>query len=388
MDRKPKILILSNDLKKGGIERIIINSSLYFNDKGYPTDILLFKNIIHYEQIYNKNINIDFIINTKKKLSILNVLTNLKKIISIFKKYNIILSHHDFSNYINVIFCRIFKTHKSIIVLHTYPKFYFYNQENIIGFIKYITHKYLQKYIYKFANEIIVISNHLKQYSKVEIKKNSTLIFNPLIKDIIKNNKNFSKIQKKFICIGTLTKRKNHIFILNAFNHMNKMGFLKKNNIQLKIIGEGNEFHFLKNYIKENNLSEFVKIRKNYEKIEEIYSEAYCLISASKLEGIPNVFVKSLSLNVPIITSNIPAAFELYDDKNINAIKIDNFKIVDYGIIFKSDDHINLVDSIVYLINNNEEYSNIKFNISKKETKFSIDNNSKYLELVDKIYLI
>jgi glycosyltransferase involved in cell wall biosynthesis len=387
MDKKPKLLILSNDLKKGGIERIIINSSLYFNDRNYPTDILLFKNIIHYEQVHNKNINIDFIIKSKKKQSIFNVFFNLKKISSIFKRYNIILSHHDFSNYINVIIALIFKTHKSIIVLHTYPKFYLYNQENIVGFVKFIIHKYLQKNIYKFANEIIVISNHLKQYSKIEIKKNSTLIYNPLIKNILIDNKNFNKIKKKFICVGTLTKRKNQIFILNAFNYLNKIEFLKKNNIQLEIIGEGKELNHLKNYTKENNLSEFVKIMENYENIEEIYSDAYCLISASKLEGIPNVFVESLSLNLPIITSDIPAAFELFDDKNTQSNKIDDYKIVDYGIIFNRNNYINLINSIVYLINNHEKYCNIRFNISKKESKFSIENNSEYLKLIDKIYI-
>tara|TARA_B100001059_G_scaffold56775_1_gene51853 strand:+ start:32327 stop:33490 length:1164 start_codon:yes stop_codon:yes gene_type:complete len=387
MVKKPKLLILSNDLKKGGIERIIINSCSYFNDRNYSTDILLLKNIIHYETAHNKNINIDFIIKSKKKLSIFYVLLKLKKITTIFKKYNIILSHHDFSNYINIITSLIFKTHKSIIVLHTYPKFYLYNQMNITGFVKFIIHKYLQKYIYKFANEIIVISNHLKQYSKNEIKKNATLIYNPLIKNILIDNKKFNKIKKKFICVGTLTKRKNQILILKAFNYLNKIKFLKKNNIQLEIIGEGKELNNLKNYIEKNNLAEFVTIIKNHENIDEIYSDAYCLISASKLEGIPNVFVESLSLNLPIITSDIPAAFELFGDQNTQFIKIDDYKIVDYGIIFNRSNYINLINSIVYFINNHEKYCNIRFNISKKESKFSIENNSEYLKLIDKIYI-
>ena len=45
MDKKSKLLIFSNDLK-GGIEKVIINSLIYFNAYKYKTDILLLKNNI------------------------------------------------------------------------------------------------------------------------------------------------------------------------------------------------------------------------------------------------------------------------------------------------------------------------------------------------------
>ena len=383
MDKKPKILILSNDLKKGGIEKIIINSIFYFNNRKYKTDLLLLKNTVLYKSILDRNINFEYILDKKNKFSTFNIFLNLKKLLSIFKKYNIIISHHDFSNYINVIFSNIFKSHKSIIVLHTYPKFYYYNQRNIIGFLKFALHKYLQKITYKFSNEIIVISNHLKEYVKHDIKKNSILIYNPLIKNTQKNTNYFHKDKKKFVCIGTLTKRKNHILILKVFNYLNKIGFLKEHNIQLEIIGEGSQFHNIRNYIIENNLSKYVKIMNNYENLDEIYLKSYCLISASNLEGIPNVFVESLASSLPIITSNIPAAFELSDDKNIHSYNIDKFMIVDYGIIFNRKSYLNLTNAIVYLINNHKKYCNIRSNIAKKEFKFSLENNSQYLKLID-----
>ena len=87
-----------------------------------------------------------------------------------FYSYNIIISHHDFSNYLNVIISHFFKNHKSIIVIHTYPKFYFYNQKSFTGLLKFIFHKYLQKFLYKFANEVIVISNDLKKYVTLDLR--------------------------------------------------------------------------------------------------------------------------------------------------------------------------------------------------------------------------
>ena len=95
MDKKSKLLIFSNDLKKGGIEKVIINSLIYFNTYKYKTDILLLKNNIQFVNSDLKKYNINYIDN-KKKLTFLNVILNFKKILNMFYSYNIIISHHDF----------------------------------------------------------------------------------------------------------------------------------------------------------------------------------------------------------------------------------------------------------------------------------------------------
>ncbi len=386
MDKKSKLLIFSNDLKKGGIEKVIINSLIYFNTYKYKTDILLIKNNIQFVNLDLKKYKIDFIIDNKKKLTFLNVILNFKKILNIFYSYNIIISHHDFSNYLNLIISYFFKNHKSIIVIHTYPKFYFYNQKSFTGLLKFIFHKYLQKFLYKFANEVIVISNDLKKYVTLDLKRNSTLIYNP----IIKTKKNFSKINyniksKNFICIGSLKRLKNHIYILKVFNELNKIKYLQKYNINLEIIGEGKQYKYLSNYIKNNNLNKYVKIKKNYDDLGDVYKNSYFLISASLLEGIPNVFVESQSYNLPIITSDIPAAFELTDNITFDKKDIKEFEIVDYGIIFNQKNKKNLVNAIKFIISNNDEYAKIKFNLSKNESKFTYNNNSQYLKIIESI---
>ena len=67
-DKKSKLLIFSNDLKKGGIEKVIINSLIYFNTYKYKTDILLLKNNIQFVNSDLKKYNINYIIDNKKNL--------------------------------------------------------------------------------------------------------------------------------------------------------------------------------------------------------------------------------------------------------------------------------------------------------------------------------
>ena len=384
MAKKPKILILSNDLKKGGIEKIILNSISFLNDNQYVTDLYILNNIIQYKSYDYSKFKIFFALK-KRKINFFLLIFKINKFFNKLKTYNIVISHHDFSNYLNIISTFLFSKHKSIIVLHTYPKFYFYNQKNIIGYLKYKIHKYFQKIIYRFAHEIIVISNDLKNYVTKEIKKKSTLIYNPLIDSNRHINKNKNFINKKFVTIGTLTKRKNQISILKTFNDLNRSGFIKNNNLTLEIIGEGDEYSNLNNYIKKNNLKDFVKIKKNYENLEEIYSKSFCLISASILEGIPNVFIEALSYNLPIISSDIPAAFEILEKNIQDHINYSDFILVDYGIIYKNLVSKNLYNAIKYLVSNDDKYNQIKLNLENKPSKFTINNNIKYIELIDSI---
>ena len=86
----------------------------------------------------------------------------------------------------------------------------------------------------------------------------SKCIYNPFLK--IKFNKNikkkiYKKKSLKILTIGRLTKQKDHMTLLKAIKLINF-----DLNPELIIIGKGNEFRNLKNFIKDNNLNSKVKL--------------------------------------------------------------------------------------------------------------------------------
>ena len=89
--------------------------------------------------------------------------------------------------------------------------------------------------------------------------------------------------------------------------------------------------------------------------------------------------------NLPIISSNIPAAFELSDSFINNNDNINDYALVDYGLIFNKSSNNNLLKAIDYLVSNNEQYNKIKLNLKNKKSKFLMENNLKYLNVINSI---
>ena len=175
---------------------------------------------------------------------------------------------------------------------------------------KYIN-SYLKKkifsFFYGFANLIVVNDSDFKKSVKKFFKIDSKIIHNfvdcaeikKYSRDKVNRNIFKKKNSIKIISIGRLTKQKNHINLLQAINNLDK-----KDNIELLIVGSGNEKQNLKNYIRINSLNKHVKLigyKKNPFKYIR-YSDV--LILPSKFEGSPNILLETACLKKIIISSN------------------------------------------------------------------------------------
>ena len=385
-----KINILANDLKKGGLEKVLVNSINYFQENNNDINLILLNKDIKYKLEKNKNLIIDHLFIDQKKIKILKLFLNFNSLKKKLLNLNHLMSHHDLSNYLNIIFAKLFLKHKSIIIIHTNPLHYFYNSNYFIGLFKYLFHFFLQLLLYRHADQVIVISNDLKHFVKKKLFIKSQLIYNPIIKHIFDTNPNMEhniNYSKKFLSIGTLTKRKNHIGILKIFLYLKNNNYLNKYKLTLDIIGQGPEYLRLKKFIEKNKLSSFVSIKKNVETLDSIYKKAYCLISFSKLEGLPNIFIESQSFQLPVISCNLPGAFEALYKVLPTSFKFqkDKFIIADYGLIFNKKDDYNLFYSIKFLLENELIYNNLKENMLNINDKFSYKNNYKYIEIINKL---
>ena len=116
--------------------------------------------------------------------------------------------------------------------------------------------------------------------------------------------KKYSIPQDKFILlqVGTLSKRKNHIAVLQAFASM-ETGLKQK--IGYLIVGKGKKSGTLSGFVAENRLAEnvfFAGFVPPGIKLAELYHLSDMLILPSTSEGMPLVFLEAMAAGLPIIT--------------------------------------------------------------------------------------
>jgi len=115
-----------------------------------------------------------------------------------------------------------------------------------------------------------------------------------------------------FLQVGTLSKRKNHIAVLNAFMNIDKN--IRKNLLYL-VVGTGEEITNLSNFVKVNELGKHVIFagRISEEKLIDMYHLSDFFILPSTSEGLPLVFLEALAAGLPIITfDDLQGVKELY----------------------------------------------------------------------------
>lgn len=172
-----------------------------------------------------------------------------------------------------------------------------------------------------------------------------------ILKDpIIFNETLFVKQKKKeksnfYISIGRLTKQKNFLFLIKTFKKIVD----KNSKNKLYILGDGEQYKKLYNYIKLNNLENNIFL-KGYKK--NIYNYLYsskAFILSSLWEDPGFVLVEAAYANIPIISS---------DCKNGPIEILNNGR---NGYLFNSNNQ----DSLIHTINNFEN-SNVKEILKKK----------------------
>ena len=163
--------------------------------------------------------------------------------------------------------------------------------------------------------------------------------------DIPKNRKIIS-----YICRITYQKRP---FLLLEIM---KMAIKKRKDILFLICGDGELEDELKLQVRDSGLNKFVKFLGRIKETEEIYAISDMTINCSIKEGLALTAYESLSMGVPVVTSNVGGQKELID-KTVGKV-IDTKQKEEDVLIFKYDDEeINtFVNSVDEVLNNLEYY--------------------------------
>lgn len=186
-------------------------------------------------------------------------------------------------------------------------------------------------------------------------------------------NPNFEKKKEMLIlAVGQLKMRKGFLELIEACKK------LRDHNIdfQCEIIGSGPLFSILNEKIMEYSLEDKVKLcgALPNELVKEKFKIASLFVLPCKvtengdMDGIPNVLLESMAMNVPVVSSRISAIPELItDQKN--------------GVLVNPDSPEELFEVIVSLINSPEKRNNLgregrktilaDFNIERNIDKFA-----------------
>ena len=183
-----------------------------------------------------------------------------------------------------------------------------------------------------------------------------------------------------YIC--RISEQKRPILLLAIINKLKEV----RKDFKVLVVGEGNLLQKMKVKAKELNLDEYIQFLGNIEQTEEIYKISDLTINCSIKEGIALTSYESLSMGVPIVSSNVGGQAELIDENTGILITCwQNEKDI-YKEEYNQEEVNDFTNAIVEILNNLDKYKeNCRKRILDNFTlKSMIKNMSKIIEDVYK----
>lgn len=368
--KRKKYLIFCNSFSKGGGERIAVNLANGFYKLN--EEVILFS--IENNQTYKvedgiKTIRNPFSTNIPVIGKLINNFSALLYLIYIVKINNIdiVISHLFRANYINIV-SSFFSKHTSMVVTHGSVLKY------LNGKISSKINLFLIKKLYPYATQKVFLTERMKE-DYIDYVGNSD---NYVIANCYDLNeiKNLSKVRindcpfkpkEYFIFVGRFHSVKRINDILTAFSN---------NNLNVLLLGNGDLLDEFKKKFGSNKRICFLGDKKNP---FPYIKNAKATLLASESEGFPNVLIESLSLGVPIISSDCRTGpreiLEISEELTVNN---GEYITNDSGVLFNVGDILGLEN---ILRNFNEFIFNCDY-MESKVIKYDIKQISKsYLGL-------
>ncbi|CAA6817419.1 MAG: Unknown protein [uncultured Sulfurovum sp.] len=369
-----KVTLFINSLTSGGAERVLSIIATELVAQNIEVHLLC----IEKDNVYNipKELHITYLSNLnkhdnalKKLLYIPYLAYKLKKYI---KKHNtkLIQSHIYRANFTNIL-AKLFGANHQVQVVEVTS----INNLKNGSFSKKINFL-LIKTLYKHADMVIFKAQKMKeeflqnipkikQYSVInnpyDIQKISSLANEP-IQDF-----KFCNSKKYIISVGRLSSEKRFISLIKGLNSLH-------NNIELLLIGEGEEKNTLKEYAISQKLEQRVHLLGQKENPFKYIKQAELFILASQGEGFPNVIVEAMICATPVISTDcISGPREiLAPNSNINFQLKSNIELAQNGILYPIDNEQSLTLAINTLLNDKVKQNTYIKNALQQSENYAI----------------
>lgn len=240
----------------------------------------------------------------KKSLFFINAYRKLKKLIK-QNAFDIIHIHMSYkgSFYRKYYITKLCKKYKKKVIIHLHGSEFkeFYNR----GDAK--RKKQIQE-LFSIADVSIVLGEDWKKFVlKISPTANVVVINNAVALPEIKDKE--ARETRTFLFLGALIQRKGVADLLNAVNQMKNE---RISDFRLVVAGAGAEEKRLKEYVKNNNLQDYVDFMGWVTKEQKpaLFEKADVLVLPSYNEGLPIAILEAMSYGLPIISTNVGSIAE------------------------------------------------------------------------------
>ena len=300
-----KLLFSAYSLEVGGIEKALVTLLNKLQEKGYKLTLVLEKKEgIFLEELNSQISIITYTPNNNKnviKRKIINLIKQLKFLIKYKNKFDFSASFATYSN--SGAFVARTASKNSCLWGHAdYLTLFKNNAEDMKKFFK-------EKKYNKFKNIIFVSKEGKDTFISVfPNAKNKTIVCNNII-----NNQQIIELADKEIEL----KKEEIITFLNVGRHDERQKRLskiievakklKQENYKFKIlfVGDGQDTEKYKEMVNSYNLEEQIIFLGRKQNPYPYFKISDCVILTSDYEGYPVVFLESMILNKPIITTKV-----------------------------------------------------------------------------------
>lgn len=180
--------------------------------------------------------------------------------------------------------------------------------------------------LHKINKVICVSSSVIEEFKSKQLKNKATVISN--IIDINKIEKlareGVSNSNSDLCLVGRLTSQKNPLFFCEVVKKIKE----RKTNIKAFIVGRGELKDNIESYIKENNLTENIKLIGFKENPYPYMKGTKICVMPSKVEGFGLSAAEMLALGKPVIASNVGGLKDIIN--NDCGKLIDGFSVDEY----------------------------------------------------------
>ena len=333
-ENKIKIALISYSLSSGGLERVIANSSIMFNEMNIEVDLHILEAEIHYPfagTIFVYDIKNKSILEKIRKYELLR--KNLKN-----NNYNLIIDHR----------------YRLSPSSEFFWQYYIYSKQKVVNYI----HSSVLLYYFSSLNRKLVnliFRKRLFLSVSKGIESKVKTIYNPI---------SFSKpeikpeIQKYIVTISRMDfgNTKQVDVLLECFAKSK----LPENDYKLIIIGSGERQSEMEKLAEQLKIADQVLFTGFLDNPYQYLINAFFTVLTSKYEGLGIVLIESLMLGTPVVS---------YDcETGTNEIIINE----ENGLLVDNQNKIAFIEAMNRMISEPELYQKLKSNAVKSVEKFSI----------------
>ena len=177
--------------------------------------------------------------------------------------------------------------------------------------------------------------------------------------------KNDYKFNNRIVHIGRFTEQKNQKELIDIFSIvMNKKN---NNKLQLILVGEGEQFLKIKEYVKYKNIEKNVIFKGKIDSCYNILNQSDIFVMPSKWEGMPMTIIEAMGTGIPIVAYPVGGIKDIIND-GLNGFLVNNIE--------------EFADRIMQLENNIKLRERIGNNAKESANQYSSKEMSKrYKEL-------